>query len=392
MTTLEKRFEDIFHQPSEATYFSPGRINLIGEHLDYNGGYVLPAAISLGTYGLVRKNNTADFNLYSLNFESEGVYTFNDSTLFYNKNNGWSNYVKGVMHIIKEAYHIPFSQGLDILVSGNIPNGAGLSSSASLELLIGKILNDYYNLNLNMLDLIKIGQQVENQFIGLNSGIMDQFAIGMGKSNHAILLNTDDLKYHHTPLDLKKYQLVIINSNKRRELSDSKYNERRKECETALKQLQEHIDIEQLTDLSPETFDKIAHHITDTTLLRRARHVVYENSRTKSAYDALIHDDIETFGKLMNDSHLSLRDDYEVTGQELDTIYNEANKLPYVCGVRMTGAGFGGCAIALVDKQEVETFKSVLATHYKNIIGYEPSFYPVEIGDGPKQLIGGELQ
>ncbi|QRN48715.1 galactokinase [Macrococcoides bohemicum] len=392
MTTLEKRFEDIFHQPSEATYFSPGRINLIGEHLDYNGGYVLPAAISLGTYGLVRKNNTANFNLYSLNFESEGVYTFNDSTLVYNKNNGWSNYVKGVMHIIKEAYHIPLSQGLDILVSGNIPNGAGLSSSASLELLIGKILNDYYNLNLNMLDLIKIGQQVENQFIGLNSGIMDQFAIGMGKSNHAILLNTDDLKYHHTPLDLKKYQLVIINSNKRRELSDSKYNERRKECETALKQLQEHIDIEQLTDLSPETFDKIAHHITDTTLLRRARHVVYENSRTKSAYDALIHDDIETFGKLMNDSHLSLRDDYEVTGQELDTIYNEANKLPYVGGVRMTGAGFGGCAIALVDKQEVETFKSVLATHYKNIIGYEPSFYPVEIGDGPKQLIGGELQ
>ncbi|QIH77147.1 galactokinase [Macrococcoides canis] len=392
MTTIEKRFEDIFHHPSEAAYFSPGRINLIGEHLDYNGGYVLPAAISLGTYGLVRKNNTADFNLYSLNFEDEGIYTFNDSTLVYNKNNGWSNYVKGVMHIIKETYHIPFSQGLDILVSGNIPNGAGLSSSASLELLIGKILNDYYNLNLNMLDLIKIGQQVENQFIGLNSGIMDQFAIGMGKSNHAILLNTNDLKYHHTPLDLKKYQLVIINSNKRRELSDSKYNERRKECETALKQLQEHIDIEQLTDLPPETFDKIAYHITDATLLRRARHVVYENSRTKSAYDALIHDDIETFGKLMNDSHLSLRDDYEVTGQELDTIYNEANKLPYVCGVRMTGAGFGGCAIALVDKQEVETFKSVLATYYKNIIGYEPSFYPVEIGDGPKQLIGGELQ
>lgn len=320
---IQTAFANVFHNEAESFFFSPGRINLIGEHTDYNGGHVFPAAITLGTYGAARKRNDQLLRFYSSNFEDIGVIEVNLNNLVYNKADNWANYAKGVLKFLQEAGHT-IDTGMDIYVSGNIPNGSGLSSSASLELLIGIIAEEIFNLKLDRLDLVKIGKQTENEFIGVNSGIMDQFAIGMGVDKQAIYLDTNSLAYDLVPLELGDNIVVIMNTNKRRELADSKYNERRAECEKAVEELQIALDIKTLGDLDEATFDEYSYLIKDANRLKRARHAVSENQRTLKAKEALISGDLLRFGRLINASHVSLEHDYEVTGIELDTLVHTA--------------------------------------------------------------------
>jgi galactokinase len=388
MNFLLKKFEETF--PSNESqklrsFFSPGRINLIGEHTDYNGGHVFPCAITYGTYGLARKREDRTVRMYSLNFEKKGVIEFQLDHLDYDKNHNWANYPKGMIRYIQEAgWALPY--GMDVLIFGNIPNGAGLSSSASLEMLTGVIVNELFDLDIERLDLVKTGKKVENEYIGVNSGIMDQFAVGMGKENCGILLDCNTLKYEYAPLNLEGYKIMIMNTNKRRELADSKYNERRSECDEALKRLQLAEDISSLGDLTIEEFESIKFNIHDDILTKRAKHAVYENQRTLKALSALKSGDLEQFGLLMNASHVSLRDDYEVTGVELDTLVETAWKQEGTVGARMTGAGFGGCAIAIVKEDTVEKFISTVGSEYLTKIGYEATFYVASIGDGANEI------
>lgn len=382
---LNQIFKDVFNQSSTHSFFAPGRVNLIGEHTDYNGGHVFPCAITQGTYGYVCPREDQLIRCYSTNFADLGVIEWPLEDLDYNKAHNWTNYVKGMFKFIIEAdYDIP--HGMDILVSGNIPNGAGLSSSASLELLAGVIISAMYDLNIDRLDLIKMGQRVENEFLGLNTGIMDQFAIGMGKQDYALYLDVNTLKFEYVPAEFGDYLILIMNTNKRRELTDSKYNQRRSECEAALEILQAHANINNLCDLSNEEFDKLSHHLTDEILFKRAKHAVTENTRTKEANRVLNEGDLAAFGELMNASHISLRDDYDVTGVELDTLVETAWKLDAVLGARMTGAGMGGCAIALVHKDYLDNVQSQIESTYTEKIGYAPSFYVAEVGDGAKEI------
>lgn len=378
---IQTAFANVFHNEAESFFFSPGRINLIGEHTDYNGGHVFPAAITLGTYGAARKRNDQLLRFYSSNFEDIGVIEVNLNNLVYNKADNWANYAKGVLKFLQEAGHT-IDTGMDIYVSGNIPNGSGLSSSASLELLIGIMAEEIFNLKLDRLDLVKIGKQTENEFIGVNSGIMDQFAIGMGVDKQAIYLDTNSLAYDLVPLELGDNIVVIMNTNKRRELADSKYNERRAECEKAVEELQIALDIKTLGDLDEATFDEYSYLIKDANRLKRARHAVSENQRTLKAKEALISGDLLRFGRLINASHVSLEHDYEVTGIELDTLVHTAWEQDGVLGARMTGAGFGGCAIAIVAKDNVKHFTANVGKIYSEIIGYSPSFYIAEIAGG----------
>lgn len=367
------------------TFFAPGRINLIGEHTDYNGGYVFPASISFGTYAAASKRNDRTIQFYSMNFEDMGIVSVSLDDLAYNKADDWANYPKGMVdYFLKAGYEI--NHGFDVLYYGNIPNGAGLSSSASIELVTGVILESLYNLEIDRIEMVKIGQQVENKYIGVNSGIMDQFAIGMGKKDHAIILDTNTLEYQYAPVELGEYVIMIMNTNKRRELADSKYNERRSECESALNDLQSELSINSLGELSIEAFEENKHLIKSDVERKRAKHAVYENQRTKDAFEKLQAGDLEAFGRLLNESHLSLENDYEVTGVELDTLAHSAWEQPGVLGARMTGAGFGGCAIALVEKSKVDTFKENIDTIYRKEIGYSPTFYEATIGDGAKEL------
>ncbi|AAY60498.1 galactokinase (plasmid) [Bacillus cereus] len=378
---LALKFAEIFGDQETTQYFSPGRINLIGEHTDYNGGYVFPASITYGTYGVARRREDDRVLVYSTNFEKLGVIDFTVNELNYDKNDNWANYVKGVLLTLKEAGHkIDF--GFELLVEGTIPNGAGLSSSASLELLVGVVLEHLFNLDVTRLELVKMGKKVENEFIGVNSGIMDQFAIGFGEEDKAILLDTNTLEYEMVPVILNDYAIVIMNTNKRRELADSKYNERRAECEEALACLQTKLEIKAFGELSKAEFDANQILIGDEILIKRAKHAVYENERTKKAKEALTANDLEEFGKLLNASHASLRDDYEVTGLELDTLVAAAQKQEGVLGARMTGAGFGGCAIALVKENEIHAFKNKVYDEYLKVIGYAPVFYVAHIGCG----------
>lgn len=378
---LALKFAEIFGDQETTQYFSPGRINLIGEHTDYNGGYVFPTSITYGTYGVARRREDDSVLVYSTNFEKLGVIDFTVNELNYDKNDNWANYVKGVLLTLKEAGH-KIDSGFELLVEGTIPNGAGLSSSASLELLVGVVLEHLFNLDVTRLELVKMGKKVENEFIGVNSGIMDQFAIGFGEEDKAILLDTNTLKYEMVPVVLNDYAIVIMNTNKRRELADSKYNERRAECEEALARLQTKLEITALGELSETEFDANQDLIGDEVLIRRAKHAVYENERTKKAKEALTANDLEEFGKLLNASHASLRDDYEVTGLELDTLVAAAQKQEGVLGARMTGAGFGGCAIALVKESEIHAFKNKVYDEYLKVIGYAPVFYVAHIGSG----------
>ncbi|EEM86323.1 galactokinase [Bacillus thuringiensis serovar vazensis] len=378
---LALKFAEIFGDQETTQYFSPGRINLIGEHTDYNGGYVFPASITYGTYGVARRREDDRVFVYSTNFKEVGVIRFKLNELGYDKNDNWANYVKGVLLTLKEAGH-KIDSGFELLVEGTIPNGAGLSSSASLELLVGVVLEHLFNLDVTRLELVKMGKKVENEFIGVNSGIMDQFAIGFGEEDKAILLDTNTLKYEMVSVVLNDYAIVIMNTNKRRELADSKYNERRAECEEALARLQTKLEITALGELSETEFDANQDLIGDEILIRRAKHAVYENERTKKAKEALTANDLEEFGKLLNTSHASLRDDYEVTGLELDTLVAAAQKQEGVLGARMTGAGFGGCAIALVKESEIHAFKNKVYDEYLKVIGYAPDFYVAHIGSG----------
>ncbi|PEK06768.1 galactokinase [Bacillus toyonensis] len=378
---LALKFSEVFGPQETTQYFSPGRINLIGEHTDYNGGYVFPASITYGTYGVARRREDDRVLVYSTNFKELGVISFALNELDYDKNANWANYVKGVILTLKEVGH-KIDCGFELLVEGTIPNGAGLSSSASLELLIGVVLEDLFNLDVTRLELVKMGKKVENEFIGVNSGIMDQFAIGFGEKDKAILLDTNTLEYEMVPVVLDDYAIVIMNTNKRRELADSKYNERRAECEEALARLQTKLEIHALGELSETEFDANQNLIEDEILIKRAKHAVYENERTKKAKAALTAGDLEEFGKLLNASHISLRDDYEVTGLELDTLVATAQKQKGVLGARMTGAGFGGCAIALVKESETYTFKNNVYDEYLKVVGYAPVFYVAHIGSG----------
>ena len=380
---LKEKFIKLYGEGYMRTFFSPGRVNLIGEHIDYNGGHVFPCALNFGTLGCVRKRKDKKVNLASTNIPLK--ISIDLDNIKYKKEDGWGNYPKGVIkEIIDKGYKVG---GMDILVSGNIPNGAGLSSSASLELLIAIMINNIFNNGkLDKIELIKLSQKAENDFVGLNCGIMDQFAVAMGKKDRAILLDCNTLEYKYAPVNLKNYVITIMNTNKRRELSDSKYNERRLECEKALKIINNKKKINYLCELSLEEFEGLKNLIEDKIILNRATHVVYENERVKRAYDLLLKGNIDEFGKLLIESHFSLRNLYEVTGKELDVIVDEALKVPGCIGARMTGAGFGGCAIALVEKNKLDLFKEEVSNNYNNIIGYKPDFYTSEIGEGTYEI------
>lgn len=363
------------------SYFAPGRVNLIGEHTDYNGGHVFPCALTIGTYFIARQREDRVLRFYSTNFESLGIIESSLDNLVWSKEADWTNYPVGVMWAFGEkGYKI--TNGFDILLCGNIPNGSGLSSSASVEVGTGVLLRDMYGFDVSMIDIALIGQYSENNFNKVNCGIMDQFAIAMGKKDHAIFLDTADLSYEYAPIVLKDAKIVIACSNKKRGLGDSKYNERRAECEEALAELQTVVDIKSLGELDEAQFEQYRSAIKSEVRQRRAKHAVYENQRTIKAVEALKAGDIEEFGKLMIASHDSLRDDYEVTGKELDTLVASALKQDGVIGSRMTGAGFGGCTVSIVKNDNIDAFIENVGKEYKDTIGYAADFYVVEVGDG----------
>lgn len=380
---LKIEFNRLYGEGEVYSFHSPGRINLIGEHIDYNGGYVFPCALEFGTLACVRVRKDNIINLATTNFDLK--VSIKIDNIFYKEEDDWANYPKGVIKIMMDMdYKVG---GMDILISGNIPNGAGLSSSASLELLIGVIVNKMFNNGvIDRVELVKIGQKAENTFVGVNCGIMDQFAVGMGKKDKAILLDCNTLKYSYANVELGDYTLVIMNTNKRRALNESKYNERRAECDEALSSIQTVKAIKALCELTIEEYEELEYLISKENVKKRARHAVYENQRVKSAYDCLGLGELEEFGNLLVASHDSLRDLYEVTGIELDTIVEESLKTKGCIGARMTGAGFGGCAIALVKKDSVNAFMDSVKTSYNKKIGYEPSFYMSGIGEGTSEV------
>jgi galactokinase len=363
-------------------YFSPGRVNLIGEHTDYNGGYVFPCALSFGTYLAVRKNNQRLVRFATTNFDHRGEVKLDEP--FEKEGNSWINYPVGVLNEFRKLAREV--EGVDLLYSGDIPNGAGLSSSASIEMVTAYAMNDLFGFGFDRMDLVKLSQRAENQFVGVNCGIMDQFASGMGAEDHALFLNCDTLDYKRVPLKLDGMKIVIANTNKRRGLADSKYNERRAQCEAAVEALRTQKNIRYLSDLDLDEFHALSHLITDETQRRRAHHVISENARTLRAIDALNQGDIATFGTLMNQSHDSLRDDYEVTGTELDTLVEEARKAEGTIGSRMTGAGFGGCTVSIVKEDAVEQFIREVGAAYLERTGLTADFYVAEIGDGSKRI------
>ena len=384
---LLKEFKEKFGSEGDIrSYFAPGRVNLIGEHTDYNGGHVFPCALTIGTYAIVRKREDRNFRFYSTNFESLGVIEASLDNLKYDKALDWTNYPLGVVWaFIEKGY--PVDYGFDMLLFGNIPNGSGLSSSASVEVVTGVALRDLFGYDdISMIDIALFGQYSENNFNGVNCGIMDQFAIAMGKKDQAIFLDTSDLSYTYAPIKLAKQKIVIACSNKKRGLGDSKYNERRAECEEALAELQTKLDIKALGELSEEEFEANKDLIKSEVRQRRAKHAVYENQRTLKAVDALKAGNLEEFGKLMNASHVSLRDDYEVTGIELDTLVENAWEQEGVIGSRMNGAGFGGCTVSILKTDCVDKFIENVGKAYLEKIGYAADFYVVEIGDGGRVL------
>lgn len=386
VSMLQDNFVNVFNIKDQHLFFSPGRVNLIGEHTDYNGGHVFPCALSFGTYGIISKRNDRKVRLYSMNFEDLGVIEFSLDCMVYDKSHDWANYPKAVIKTF-ENHGYRTEHGFDILFYGNIPNGAGLSSSASLEVLMAVIINDLNNFNLDMISMVKMCQEAENKFIGVNCGIMDQFAIGMGTEGCAILLDCNTLEYRYSKINMEGYKIVIGNTNKKRGLADSKYNERRSECETALAQIQTVKNINSLGELTEEEFEEVKNVITDPIVRKRAKHAVYENQRTLKAVKALENNNLLLFGKLMSESHISLRDDYEVTGKELDTLVSLAWEMPGVIGARMTGAGFGGCTVSIVKEENVQNFIDTITKKYTEIIGYAPDFYVATISDGARKLL-----
>ena len=383
---LKEKFQELFGDSENVRFFfAPGRVNLIGEHTDYNGGHVFPCALSIGTYACVKKRQDGIFRFYSLNVESAGVITADEYSFNPLEDKQWASYLKGVIWAFrKRGYSLP--EGLDLVLYGNIPNGSGLSSSASLEVLMGSILKEMYGLKLSLPEIALIGQYSENNYNGMNCGIMDQFASAMGKKDHAIFLDTATLEFSYAPLVLTDYALIITNTNKKHKLIGSAYNDRRRESEEALEILQKYAEIKTLGDLSDEEFFRLEEKLEDPIIRKRAKHAVLENNRTVAAKKALEDEDYQEFGRLMNLSHVSLRDDYEVSCEESDLLCETAWTLPYVLGSRMTGGGFGGCTVSLVKREKMKDFEEELQKVYEPKIGYPCSFYEAEIADGPREL------
>lgn len=383
ISELQKEFEKIYTKPAGHIFFCPGRVNLIGEHIDYNGGQVMPCAISLGTTLLIAKNNENVFRFHAADFPEVTTLALN-SNGYAKSGPEWYNYPIGVLHEMQQK-GIALT-GLDFLFSGNLPIGSGLSSSASVEVLTAYAINSMFNGALSNTDLALLGKKVENDFMGLNSGIMDQFAVAMGKKGQAILLNTDTLDYEYLPFDIGDYILTIINSNKPRKLVESKYNERFNECRTALKKLQEKFTVQHLTEIGIDVFEQHKQLLGDPVLEKRTRHVITENDRVKKAKEALVKEDIKTFGELLYASHDSLQHLYEVSGPELDTIVDFCRNYKDCIGARMTGAGFGGCAIALIKKDSFDDFAEKISANYETRIGYKPGVFSSIIAEGVRTV------
>lgn len=384
---LKTKFQKLYGDASQSrTYFAPGRVNLIGEHTDYNGGHVFPCALTLGTYAIVKDRTDRTLRFYSMNFDALGVIETSLDELIPNEAANWTNYPKGVMWAFeKRGYHL--THGFDIAIYGDIPNGSGLSSSASLEVLTGLILKDTFQFDtLSMVDLAQIGQYSENNFNGCNCGIMDQFASAMGKKDHAIFLDTNTLHYEYVPIQLSNAKIVITNSKVKHSLVDSAYNDRRNECELALKELQEVLPIQSLGELNIDEFEANKSCISSLIRQKRTKHAVYENQRTIQSIQALQIGNLPLFGELMNASHTSLRDDYEVSCPEIDLLVALAQSMPGVIGSRITGGGFGGCTVSVVENDTVETFVSEIGSKYLETFGHEAEFYIVDIGDGARLL------
>jgi galactokinase len=381
---LEEKFFEKFGDRNNkpVLFFSPGRVNLIGEHTDYNGGYVFPCALNYGTYLLIRKTDGNTLKFSTLNFDNDE--SVNIVGLFLNTSKKWINYPLGVINeFLKRKISVT---GLDLLFYGDVPNGAGLSSSASIEMVTAVSLNEFFSSGFSRLDLVKMSQKAENEFVGMNCGIMDQFAVGFGKKNHAIFLNCDTLDYENVPVILNENSLIITNTNKRRGLTDSKYNERRSECDKAVEYLQAYKKIRNLSEIKTSELAILEKFVPDPIVRKRAKHVISENGRALEAVNVLRNNNIARFGELMNQSHDSLKEDYEVTGFELDTLVYEGRKLPGVIGTRMTGAGFGGCTVSIVAKKNIDQFIRDLTIAYTNKTGLVPDFYQPEIGDGAGRI------
>ncbi|HWR61876.1 MAG TPA: galactokinase [Clostridia bacterium] len=385
LNLMSEAFKSIFDVKGDIyRFFAPGRVNLIGEHTDYNGGHVFPCALTFGTYAVAHKRQDSKLRLYSQNFEATGIIETDIDSLVFDKAHDWANYPKGIVKTFRDAGY-KIDSGFEIMFLGNIPNGAGLSSSASIELATSVALDSLFDLKADMLDMVRLSQKSENLFNGVNCGIMDQFACGMGRRDYAMLLDTTTLEYKYVPVSLEGVSIVIANTNKRRGLADSKYNERRSQCEAALASLRRKLDIVSLGDLTEEEFEENKQLIKGEAERKRARHAVYENRRTIAAVEALNRGDIAGFGQLMNASHISLRDDYEVTGAELDTLVSAAWENGAI-GSRMTGAGFGGCTVSLVSDTGLEAFIEKVGRVYLDKIGYKADFYVATIGDGARQI------
>jgi galactokinase len=379
---LYAEFQKLFNQEAQNAYFSPGRVNLIGEHIDYNGGLVMPCAITFGTYLLSAPNPEGIFRFRSLNFEEQLDIPVQQR---YEKSvESWFNFPIGIIdYFVHDGRPV---QGLDMLFYGDIPIASGLSSSASIEVVTAFALNHLFNSGYTKLDLVKLSKSVENNFIGVNSGIMDQFAVGFGETNKALMLDCETLEYQAVDANLGEYVLAIINTNKPRKLAESKYNERVQECQSALAALQQELQINNLCDIDTATFNKHEYLITDQIVRKRARHVIEENDRVKLAAKELAANNLDAFGQLMYFSHESLRDMYEVSGKELDTVEEYSKTNPDVAGARMTGAGFGGCAIALVKRDAFDKYSEELTAYYTDKIGYAPTVYSSLIGNGVHEL------
>ncbi|MDO4903237.1 MAG: galactokinase [Limosilactobacillus sp.] len=383
-------YKAVFNEEAKDVFFSPGRINVIGEHTDYNGGHVFPCAISVGTYGVYGPREDTTVAIYSANSakeENSKIITFdiNDDQPQTAKDEKWVNYFKGMLVYLKQR-GFEINHGFNFYIHGYLPYGSGLSSSASIEMLMGDILKEEFNLDIDQIELVKLGQKTENDFVGLNSGIMDQFAVGMGKKDNAIFLDCNTLEYKYLPLALGDYEILIMSTNKTHSLAGSKYNERVQECTEAVNRLNKKLDIKKLGEIDSKTFDQYTYLINDDTIIRRARHAVSENERTKRAIDAMEAGNLEELGRLINASHVSLKYDYEVTGKELDTLAETAWEQSGCLGARMVGGGFAGSAIAIVKKSAAEEFKANVGKIYKEKIGYDASFYDAEIVDGPHKL------
>ena len=383
---LIRSFYEAFGPGAELrVFFAGGRVNLIGEHVDYNGGHVLPCALTMGTWGLLRRRTDDRLRFYSLNFPQAGVLEGTLRSVRFHERNQWTNYVLGMLFALGER-GIVLNSGFELLIYGNIPNGSGLSSSASLEMVAGEAFRACYGLDVTNVELALLGQRSENGFIGLNSGIMDQFSIALGQEDSAVFLNTGTLSYEYVPVELGDNVILIMNTCKRRTLADSKYNERRSECESALKALQKALPVKDLASVDLRTFEANKHLIENETERARAEHVVYECARTVEACKKLRQGDLISFGRLMDASHDSLRDLYAVSCKELDTLVNEVRACEGVLGARMTGAGFGGCAVAIVNRDAVDAVMEKVGAAYEAAIGYPCAFYVASIGGGPREL------